>query len=210
MAKILIACEFSGALRDRFIDAGHHAVSVDLLPGEGKYDIMHIQGDVIPYLNGAWDLIIAHPPCTYLSSSGLHWNKNNKQRQLLTEEAATFFLDIWDAPCPRIAIENPVGFMSTYFRKPDQYIQPYEFGDDASKKTGLWLKGLPKLVSDPRLRVPGRIVGVDSRDRPIERWSNQTDSGQNRLGPDPERAKARSVTYPGIADAIVKQWGPLL
>lgn len=211
MAKILIACEFSGALRDRFRDAGHSCWSADLLPGEGKYIDCHWQTDVRKFLNSAhWDLIIAHPPCTYLSSSGLHWNKNDKQRQLLTEEAAEFFMEIANDPCPRIAIENPVGFMSTYFRKPDQYIQPYEFGDDASKKTGLWLKGLPKLVPDPRLRVPGRIVGVDSRGRPIERWSNQTDSGQNRLGPDPERAKARSVTYPGIAKAIVEQWSILL
>lgn len=103
---------------------------------------------------------------------------------------------------PRIAIENPVGYMSSYFRKPDQYIQPYEFGDDASKKTGLWLRGLPKLV--PTERVDGRIVNGK------ERWANQTDSGQNRLAPGPERAKDRSVTYPGIADAIVDQWGRLL
>lgn len=202
MARILIACEFSGALRDRFIDAGHHAVSVDLLQGEGKHDIMHIQGDVLHYLHGVWDLIVAHPPCTYLSSSGLHWNKKDPQRKVLTNLAAEFFMELANAPCPRIAIENPVGYMSTYWRKPDQYIQPYEYGDDASKKTGLWLKGLPLLV--PTNRVAGRIVNGK------ERWSNQTDSGQNILGPSAERAKLRSVTYPGIAEAIVDQWGRVL
>ena len=204
MANILIACEESGTLRDRFRDAGHNAWSCDLLPGRGKYGHKyHFQMHVRAVLHLRWDLMIAHPPCTYLSSSGLHWNKKDPGRAAKTLDAAEFFMMLWNQNhIPRIAVENPVGFMSSYFRKPDQYIQPYEFGDDASKKTGLWLKGLPKLV--PTQRVDGRIVNGK------ERWANQTDSGQNRLAPGPERAKERSVTYPGIADAIVDQWGRLL
>ena len=204
MARILIACEESGALRDRFRDAGHKAWSCDILPGRGKYgNKYHFAMDVRAVLHLPWDLMIAHPPCTYLSSSGLHWNKKDPARAQLTQEAAEFFMMLWNQNhIPRIAIENPVGYMSSYFRKPDQYIQPYEFGDDASKKTGLWLKGLPKLV--PTERVDGRIVNGK------ERWANQTDSGQNRLAPGPERAKDRSVTYPGIADAMVAQWNLLL
>lgn len=145
--------------------------------------------------------MIAHPPCTYLSVSGLHWNKNNYERQQKTEAAIQFFRAMMNVPIDKIAIENPVGCISTRIRKPDQIIQPYEFGDDASKKTCLWLEGLPPLVKDPSKRVQGRLV--DGK----ERWANQTDSGQNKLGPSTDRWKLRSVTYQGIAEAMAEQWG---
>lgn len=142
--------------------------------------------------------MIAHPPCTYLCSSGLHWNKRVPGRAAKTEEALSFVRRLLDAPIPRIALENPQGCISTRIRPADQYIQPYDFGEDASKKTGLWLKNLPRLV--PTKRVPGRVVNG------IERWSNQTDSGQNRLGPSDDRWAERSKTYPGIAAAMASQW----
>ena len=150
-----------------------------------------------------WDLMIAHPPCTYLTSSGLHWNKRVPGRAERTEQALHFVRQLMDAPIERIAIENPVGCIGTRIRSADQYIQPYQFGDDASKRTGLWLKNLPKLVARPEDRVPGRFVGGK------ERWGNQTDSGQNRLGPSADRWRERSRTYPGIANAMVEQWGGL-
>ncbi|GFE77718.1 hypothetical protein [Novosphingobium sp. TCA1] len=145
-------------------------------------------------------MMIAHPPCTYLCSSGLHWNGRVEGRAALTEEALDFVRALMDAPIPRIAIENPVGCISTRIRKADQYVQPYDFGDDASKRTGLWLKGLPKLTPPQGARVSGRIVNGK------ERWSNQTDSGQNRLPPSADRWAARSVTYPEIARAMADQW----
>ena len=149
-----------------------------------------------------WDLLIAHPPCTYLCSSGLHWNGRQPGREARTQAALDFVRLLMDAPVPRIAIENPVGRIGTAIRKADQYVQPYQFGDDASKRTGLWLKGLP-LLDVPRSEqwIAPRFVN----DRP--RWSNQTDSGQNRLGPSPDRWRKRSQTYPGIARAMAEQWG---
>lgn len=143
-----------------------------------------------------WDLIIAHPPCTYLASSGLHWNKRVPERAAKTEEAIQFVQALMNAPSLRIAIENPVGCLSSRIRKPDQIIQPWHFGDDASKKTCLWLKGLPKLKDTDRL--PG-----DDKTR----RANQTPSGQNNLGPSPDRWKERSRTYQGIANAMAAQWG---
>lgn len=195
--KVLVACEFSGTVRDAFRAKGHEAVSCDLLPTEKPGP--HYEGDVRDILAGNWDLIIAHPPCRYLSASGLHWNRRRPGRAEKTKEAAVFFMMLADAPCPRIAIENPVGFMSTFWRKPDQIIQPYQFGHDASKATCLWLKGLPEL--EPTEYVIPRMVNG----RP--RWGNQTDSGQNKLGPSPDRWAKRSLTYPGIAKAMADQWG---
>lgn len=143
--------------------------------------------------------MIAHPPCTYLTVSGLHWNKRQPERAQLTEEALRFVQQLLDAPIPRIALENPVGCISTRIRRPDQIIQPYNFGEDASKSTCLWLKGLPLLESTGYF--PPRMVGGKPR------WSNQTDSGQNKLGPSEDRWKERSRTYQGIADAMAAQWG---
>ena len=139
--------------------------------------------------------MIAHPPCTYLASSGLHWNKRIPGRERLTEEALDFIRLLLDAPIHRIALENPVGAISTCIWKPDQIIQPWYFGDDASKRTCLWLKNLPPLVDTNRL--PG-----DAKTR----RANQTPSGQNKLGPSPDRWKERSRTYQGIADAMADQW----
>lgn len=195
--RVLIACEFSGVVRRAFLRCGHEAVSCDLLPAEdGSW--RHYQGDVLDIIDHGWDLMIAHPPCTYLSVSGLHWNKRRPARAQLTEEALDFVQSLLSAPIGRIALENPIGLISTRIRKPDQIIQPFQFGHDASKATCLWLKNLPPL--QPTNYVEPRMVGG----RP--RWSNQTDSGQNRLGPSVDRWKLRSITYPGIALAMATQW----
>ena len=143
--------------------------------------------------------MVAFPPCTYLCSSGLHWNKRRPERAAQTEDALDFVRYLMSSGVPRIAIENPVGCISTRIRKPDQYVQPHQFGDDASKKTGLWLQGLPLLT--PTGNVAPRMVNG----RP--RWANQTDSGQNRLAPSADRWKKRSETYQGIANAMAQQWG---
>lgn len=194
--NVLIACEFSGIVRDAFIEEGCNAVSCDLLPSER--DGPHYQEDVLAIMMLGWDLMIAHPPCTYLAVSGLHWNKKIPGRQEKTEAALSFVDKLLKAPIPHIALENPVGCISTRIRKPDQYIQPYEFGEDASKKTGLWLKNLPKLV--PTEIVPPKKINDK------ELWGNQTPSGQNKLGPSEDRWKDRSRTYEGIARAMAQQW----
>ena len=192
--RILVACEYSGIVRDAFIALGHDAMSCDLLPTERPGP--HYQGDIFDIIGEGWDLMIAHPPCTYLAGSGLHWNGRVPGRAELTEEALEFVRRLLDAPIPKIALENPVGCISSRIRKPDQIIQPWHFGDDASKKTCLWLKELPLLKGTNRL--PG-----DN----LTRRANQTASGQNKLGPSPDRQKIRSKTYQGIADAMAAQWG---
>ena len=206
--RVLVACEYSGRVRDAFARLGYHAVSCDLLPTEtaGTAGI-HYQGSVLDILHDGWDLMVAHPPCTYLSSSGLHWNKrgamvDGRPRGELTEDALAFVQLLMDAPIPHIAIENPIGCIGTRIRKPDQIIQPWMFGDDASKATCLWLKNLPTLAST-RIVAPRIVDGK-------KRWANQTDSGQNRLGPSEDRAKIRSLTYQGIANAMASQWGDAL
>ena len=195
--RVLVACEFSGRVRESFKAKGHDAWSCDLLPTE--IDGQHLQCDVLTILDQGWDLMIAHPPCTYLSVSGIHWNKRRPERAKLTEEALQFVQRLLDAPISSIGLENPISIISTRVRKPDQIIQPWWFGEDASKATCLWLKGLPKL--QPTDIVGARIV--DGK----KRWGNQCDSGQNRLGPSPERAKERGKTYWGIAKAMAEQWG---
>ncbi|MAL00785.1 MAG: hypothetical protein CL536_01345 [Alcaligenaceae bacterium] len=197
--RVLVACEYSGAVRDAFRAMGHFAMSCDLLPTDVPGP--HYQGSVLDILDEDWDMLIAFPPCTYLCSSGLHWNKRRPERAQKTEDALDFVRQLLDAPIDRIALENPVGCISTRIRKFDQSIHPYQFGHDASKKTCLWLKGLPQLV--PTEYVEPRIV--DGR----KRWANQTDSGQNRLGPSEDRWKIRSKTYQGIANAMAQQWGNL-
>lgn len=196
--KVLIGCEFSGTVRDCFLALGHDAISCDLLPTEARGP--HLQQDVLEVLYGEyWDIAILHPPCTYLASSGLHWNKRQPERAVKTEEALAFIEKMWKAPVARMCIENPVGCINTrlpFMPKP-QYIQPYEFGEDASKKTGLWLRGLPALV--PTEYIEPRIVNGKSR------WSNQSDSGQSRLGGG--SGHERSKTYFGIAAAMAEQWG---
>lgn len=197
--RVLIACEYSGRVRDAFLERGHDAMSCDLLPTESPGP--HYQGDMFDLDLGSYDLIIAHPPCTYLAVSGLHWNKRDPERAKKTDQALLFITAIWSTPIEKLVIENPVGCINSrlpFMPKP-QYIQPYDFGEDASKKTGLWTRGLPPLI--PTNRVPGRIVEGK------ERWSNQTDSGQNNLAPSEDRWKLRSTTFQGIADAMAEQWG---
>ena len=196
--RVLVGCEYSGRVRNAFREAGHDAWSCDLLPSEDNSPF-HIHGDVLPLLDQGWDLGIFHPPCTYLAVSGLHWNKRDPERAAKTEEALAFVQTLMLAPIKRIAVENPVSCISSRIRKPDQIIQPYEFGEDASKKTCLWLKNLDLLT--PTQMVAPRLV--DGKPR----WSNQTDSGQNRLGPSEDRWKERSRTFLGVAKAMAEQWG---
>jgi hypothetical protein len=195
--KVLVACEYSGRVRDAFIARGHDAMSCDLLPTDAPGP--HYQGDVTDIIHDGWDLMVAHPPCTYLSVSGMHWTTRGLRDPQLTEDALDFVRLLMAAPIERIAIENPISVISSRIRKPDQIITPYQFGHDASKKTCLWLKGLPPLR--PTHFIEPRIVNG----RP--RWGNQTDSGQNKLAPSADRWKVRSETYEGIANAMASQWG---
>jgi hypothetical protein len=191
--KVLIACEYSGTVRDAFRRRGHDAVSCDLLPSDAPGP--HYQGDVSDIIVDGWDLMVAHPPCTYLCSSGLHWNKKRPERAAQTEEALRFVEFLMNAPIPRIAIENPIGCISTRICKADQTIQPWQFGHPESKATCLWLKGLPTLIPTDILLLPD-----------TGRWQNQTASGQNKLAPSADRWKIRSTTYRGIAEAMAEQW----
>ena len=207
--RVLVACEYSGRVRDAFIARGHEAISCDLLPTDSAGE--HYQGDVFDIINDGYDLMIAHPPCTYLTCSAEWAYKDNQtknikpgtligeERRAAREEAIDFFMKLANAPIEKIAIENPVGVMSSRWRKPDQFIQPYEYGHDASKKTGLWLKGLPPL--QPTKYIEPRYING------LPRWGNQTDSGQNREPPGKDRWKIRSTTWQGWADAMADQWG---
>lgn len=199
--RVLVACEFSGVVRDAFIRRGYDAVSCDLLPSAKSGP--HIQADVLTVIGDGWDMMIAHPPCTYLCSSGLHWNSRVPGREEKTAMALDFVRQLLAAPIPRIALENPVGRIGTAIRPADQIIQPWQFGHDASKGTCLWLVGLPRLA--PTVIIPPTV-----RPNGARRWANQTDSGQNRLGPSHSRWALRSETYGGIADAMAEQWGGLL
>lgn len=179
--RVLVACEFSGRVRDAFLKKGHDAWSCDLLPTDQGSN--HIQGDVLKILHWHWDLMIAFPPCTFLAVSGARWFKERESEQ---RDAIRFFLNLVDAPIPQIAIENPIGIMSTRYRKPDQIIQPWQFGHGETKATCLWLKDLPLLQSSNI--VEGREGRV---------WKEP---------PSPLRWKRRSLTYQGIADAMADQW----
>ena len=192
--RVLVACEFSGVVRDAFAKRGFEAWSCDLL--ESEKPGLHYVGNVLDVLKDGWDLMIAHPPCQYLCSSGMHWTIRGFRDVKLTEDALEFVRLLMDAPIPRIAIENPVGVISSRIRKPDQVIQPWGFGHAESKATCLWLKGLAPLL-------PTKILS-----KPINgRWDNQTASGQNRIAPSAERWRVRSRTYSGIAEAMALQWG---
>jgi site-specific DNA-cytosine methylase len=180
--RILIACEYSGTVRDAFIAAGHDAISCDLLPTEVPGP--HYQGDVTDILNDGFDMMVAHPPCTHLAVSGARWFKDKAEQQ---REALDFVRLLMDAPIPRICIENPVSIISSRIRKPDQVIQPWMFGHGETKATCLWLKGLPKLV-------PTNVV--EGREQRI-----------HKMPPSPDRWKLRSTTYKGIAAAMAQQWG---
>ena len=181
MMRVLVGCETSGKTRRAFAARGHEAWSCDLLPSDDNSP-MHLQLDihhVLEVMRGYFDLFIVHPTCTYLCSSGLHWNKRVPGRAALTEDAIAFAVSMMQADIQRIAMENPVGCLSTRYRKPDQFIQPYEYGHDASKRTCLWLKNLPPLQATEYV-TPRYVDGKP-------RWANQTDSGQNRLPPSEER-----------------------
>ena len=200
--KVLVACEYSGRVRDAFIARGHTAMSCDLLPTDVAGP--HYQGDVFDIIDDGWDLMIAHPPCTYLSVSGMHWTTRGLRDPQLTEDALDFVQRLMDAPIAKIAIENPISVISSRIRKPDQIISPYQFGHDASKKTCLWLKDLPLLT--PTQMVEPRIV-ITPSGKPAKRWGNQCDNyGQDKLPPSADRWKLRSATYQGIADAMAAQW----
>jgi hypothetical protein len=213
--RVLVACEFSGRVREAFRAKGHDAWSCDLLSADDDSPY-HYQCNVFDVLDKGWDLMIAHPPCTYLTVTGNSWFYHPDDKHLPTderrphprfpnrrqhrEEAVEFFMKLINTDIPKIAVENPVGIMSTRFRKPDQYIQPYEFGDPERKKTGLWLKGLPCLV--PTDVVEPNIIQYKNGKGTDSKWHMDT----MKLPP-LERMKARSKTFQGIADAMADQWG---
>lgn len=197
MPRLLVACEYSGKVRNAFAKLGWDAWSCDLLPSDSD-NTNHYQGPVEDIITDGWDMLIAFPPCTYLCASGMHWTARGKRDPKLTEDALAFVSILLDAPVPKIALENPIGAISTRIRKPDQIIQPWQFGHNASKRTCLWLKNLPLLQPTDVLDLPPSGV-----------WGNQTPSGQNKLGPSADRWKARSETYQGIADAMANQWASL-
>lgn len=180
--RVLVACEFSGTVRDAFRARGHDAWSCDLEPADGH----HFQCDVIGLLSRSWDLMVAHPPCTDLSVSGARWFKE-KRADGRQQKAVEFFMALVNAPIARIAIENPIGIMSSLHRKPDQIVQPWQFGHGETKATCLWLKGLPPLKSTQI--VEGREARI------------------HRMPPSADRGRLRSITYSGIAAAMAEQWG---
>jgi hypothetical protein len=180
--KILIACEYSGRVRDAFKAKGHDAWSCDMLPTDAPGQ--HIQGDVLSILSDGWDMMIAHPPCTHLAVSGARWFKYKQEEQ---KEALSFVKSLLDANIPQIALENPISIISSKIRKPDQIIQPWQFGHGETKSTCLWLKNLPLLV--PTDIVEGRANNI------------------HKMAPSPDRWKKRSLTYSGIAEAMSEQWG---
>jgi site-specific DNA-cytosine methylase len=193
--RVLVACEFSGIVREAFRKLGHDAVSCDLLPTEQQGP--HIQDDVLKHLGDGWDLMIAHPPCTHLSSSGAAWFEQ-KCKDGRQQQAIDFFMKLTEAPIPRIAIENPVGIMSKLYRKPDQIIQPYQFGHTVKKATCLWLKNLPLLK--PTEMVEPEITTLKTGAK-FSTWDYKISMNHK------ERSKLRSVTFPGIAQAMAEQWG---
>ena len=204
--KVLVACEESQEVCKAFRELGHEAYSCDIQDCSGGHPEWHLKQDVIPLLNQEWDLIIAHPPCTFLTVTGNRWFNVEKygdkaiQRHKDREEAVEFFMQFVNAKCDNIAIENPIGYMSTAYKKPTQIIHPYMFGDPARKATCLWLKGLPKLI--PTNIVEPIIIHYQNGKGTDNPWHMDT----MKLPPK-ERAKARSKTFPGIAKAMAEQWG---
>lgn len=202
--KVLIACEESQAVCKAFRKLGHEAYSCDIQECSGGRPEWHIQGDVLPLLKEKWDLIIAHPPCTDLAVSGARWFKQ-KQKDGRQKRSIEFFMEFTKCDCERVAIENPICIMSTIWRKPDQIIQPYQFGHHARKSTCLWLKGLPKL-KPTNIVDCGEIVGKGFS---VGASLNHAVDEKGKIIPwnDPRTAKARSKTFQGIARAMAEQWG---
>lgn len=192
--KVLVACEYSGTVRDAFLMSGHDAVSCDLLPSDSEGP--HYQGDVFDIIGEGWDLMIAHPPCTHLAVSGARWFKEKQKEQA---EALAFVQDLMDAPIKSVCIENPVSIISSKIRKLDQIIQPWMFGHEATKTTCLWLKNLPPLTPTKIVSKGERTVFKSGKSLPA--WYN--------LSPSEDRWKIRSKTFDGIARAMAKQWGKL-
>lgn len=263
--NVLIGCECTGTIRDAFIAAGHNAYSCDILPDRNGKKCLHLQDDILNVLNSEtymlpngymatrdyWDLFIVHPDCTYLTCSAEWCYKDIElqtkkldpsklygvERRAAREVALQFVRDVMKASehIPKFVMENPTGKINTVIKKPDQYIHPYQYGHDASKRTGLWLRGLPKLVADPVNSIKPRMVCsncgtehapeyfenklkkaclacvVNGKDptKLLPRWANQTNSGQNRLPPSKDRWLLRAATYQGWADAMAAQWGDL-
>lgn len=183
--KVLVACEFSGVVREAFRARGHDAWSCDLLPAEDGSKF-HLEGDVRDHLDFGWNLMIAHPPCTHLAVSGARWFKDKVEEQ---KEALAFVRELLTAPIPRIALENPISIISSKIRKPDQIIQPWQYGHGETKATCLWLKNLPKLEATNI--VEGREARI------------------HRMPPGPDRWKERSRTFTGVAEAMADQWGSI-
>ena len=191
--KILIACEYSGTVRDAFRALGHDAMSCDLLPTEREGP--HYQGSVLDVLNDGWDLMVAHPPCTHLAVSGAaHFAK--KRASGVQDEALDFVRLLLDAPIPKIALENPISIISSRIRKPDQIVHPWQFGHETTKATCLWLKGLPLLVPTQIVSKGERQVYASGKSSPI--WHAKSGGGSG---------KDRSMTFQGMADAMAAQWG---
>lgn len=193
--RVLVACEFSGTVRDAFIEAGHDAISCDLLPSDSPGP--HIQGDVSEVLLDSWDMVIAHPPCTYLTVSGNKWMKPEYRdrfpdRPEQRRQAIEFFMACYNANAKFVAVENPIGIMSSHFRKPDQIVQPWMFGHPETKATCLWLRGLPALQ-------PTDVVTLAEDKNERHRLFY--------LPPSADRWKIRSKTFQGIANAMATQWG---
>lgn len=211
--RVIVGCERSGIVRDAFTELGHEAWSCDLYSSErgGRHYQMDIltllTSDYLSKIKGRWDLGIFFPDCTYLCGSGMHWTTRELRDPQLTVDAIKFVETIWACDIPKVAIENPVGVLSTRsaLGKAAQTIQPYEFGHDASKRTCLWLRGLPILVPT-KLIAPRLVEWPKGSGKIVKRWGNQTDSGQNRLGPSDERAMNRARTYEGVAKAMADQW----
>lgn len=200
--RILIGCERSGIVRDAFRARGYDAWSCDLVESEdNRY---HFKCDIREIIHMGFFAAIYFPDCTYLNAAGLHWNLRGRGTEK-TDAAIDFVKFLMKSPIQCWGLENPVGCIGTRIRPADQYIQPYEYGHDASKRTGLWLRNTPKLIADPKDFYPPRLV--DQGGKLLPRWGNQTDSGQNRLGPDDGRAMARAKTYEGVAAAMAEQWG---
>lgn len=204
--RVLVACEESQAVTKEFRKREHEAWSCDIEPCSGGHPEWHIQGDVIPLLDKKWDMIIAFPPCTYLTVTGNRWFNIDRygekaiQRHKDREDAIAFFMLFANADCEKIVIENPVGIMSTKWCKPDQIIQPWQFGDPFDKKTCLWLKGVPKLKHTSIVTPESRKVFKSGKSMP--KWY----ADAFKLPPK-ERAKIRSKTFPGVAKAMAEQWG---
>lgn len=204
--KVLVACEESQEVCKAFRERGHEAYSCDIIECSGGHPEWHLQQDVLPLLKEKWDMIIAFPPCTYLTVTGNRWFNIDRygekaiQRHKYRKDAIDFFMDFANADCERIAIENPVGIMSSEWRKPNQIINPWQFGDAFEKKTCLWLKGLPELKPTNIVEIPPRKKFDSGKSMPLwyaEAWHL----------PKEERAKLRSKTFPGIAKAMAEQWG---